>query len=131
MAKAAHAKKWSAAESSQTRRKMATLLGEPFADVSNLPHPLPAHDLPLPVQRPRVQRLRDASETANDVTLVVYGWHNVQPGTLSWAFPNVRAALGAAHTMKNAVQWAIVRGESFRDLEIARSLGNILVERSG
>jgi len=130
MAKAAHARKWSAAESSQTRRKMATLLGEPFAEVSSLPHPLPAHDLPLPVQRPRVQ-LRDASEAGADVTLVVYGWHNVQPGTLSWAFPNVRAALGAAHTMKNAIQWAIVRGESAFDLEAARTTGNILVERSG
>ena len=29
------------------------------------------------------------------VTLIVYGWHNVQPGTLSWVFPSVRMAVNA------------------------------------
>ena len=44
------------------------------------------------------------------VTLVVYGWQNVEPGTLSWVFPSVGAAVAAARAMKNAVRWAIVAG---------------------
>lgn len=109
---------------------MATLLGESLAEVNALPHPLPAHDLPLPLSRPRVQRVSEAPAAAH-VTLVVYGWHNVQPGTLSWVFPNVRSAIGAANTMKNAVQWAVVKGDRAADIDSARRDGAIVVERCG
>jgi len=65
------------------------------------------------------------------VRLVVWGWHSVQPGTLSWIFPSARAALAAAHTMKNAVRWAILRGHEMLDLETARARGVVLVEQAG
>jgi len=129
MVRTARARKWKDAESSQTRRRMATLLGESLDDVNNL-RPLPAHDLPLPLSKPRVQRVSEAPPAAH-VTLVVYGWHNVEPGTLSWVFPNVRTAIGAANTMKNAVQWAIVKGDRAVDVDSARRDGSIVVERCG
>jgi hypothetical protein len=47
---------------------------------------------------------------AGEVTLVVYGWHNVQPGTLSWVFPSFDAAIRAARALRNATQWAIMGG---------------------
>src|SRR5262249_44890940 len=50
------------------------------------------------------------ARVAREVSLIVYGWHNVQPGPLSWVFPSVRAALAAAKAMRNAVRWAIVSG---------------------
>jgi hypothetical protein len=66
------------------------------------------------------------------VTLVVYGWHNVEPGTLSWVFPSVGAAVAAARAMKNAVRWAIVAGRrreaSDDDLDDARAHGAVLIE---
>ncbi len=66
-----------------------------------------------------------------DVTLVVYAWHNVQPGVLSWIFPTVRAALSAAYAMRNAVRWAIVRGRAHaEDLDIARLTGDVLIENT-
>ncbi len=66
-----------------------------------------------------------------DVTLVVYAWHNVQPGVLSWIFPTVRAALSAAYAMRNAVHWAIVRGRAHaEDLDIARLTGDVLIENT-
>jgi hypothetical protein len=81
------------------------------------------------------------------VTLVVYGWKSVEPGTLSWVFPSVTAAVAAARTMKNAVRWAIVAGRSGRaenDLEDeeasakrddaldeARANGSVLIEQAG
>ncbi len=57
-----------------------------------------------------------------EVTLVVYGWHNVQPGTLSWVFPSFDAAMKAASALRNATQWAILGG---RDAS-----GVVLAERS-
>ncbi len=70
------------------------------------------------------------------VTLVVYGWQNVEPGTLSWVFPSVGAAVAAARAMKNAVKWAIVAGK--RDTESldaalaeARAHGAVLIEKAG
>jgi len=57
-----------------------------------------------------------------EVTLVVYGWHNVQPGTLSWVFPSFDAAMKAASALRNATQWAIMGG---RDAS-----GAVLAERS-
>jgi hypothetical protein len=78
------------------------------------------------------------------VTLVVYGWQSVEPGTLSWVFPSVGAAVAAARAMKNAVKWAIVAGKRENDveeesddgaadsaLEEARARGKVLVEQAG
>ena len=72
-----------------------------------------------------------AKELVDQVTLVVYGWHNVQPGTLSWVFPSVTAAVAAARAMTNAVRWAIVRGRRTTpnlDVEAERASGLVLIE---
>lgn len=72
-----------------------------------------------------------AKELVDQVTLVVYGWHNVQPGTLSWVFPSVTAAVSAARAMTNAVRWAIVRGRRSAtnlDVEAERASGLVLIE---
>ena len=72
-----------------------------------------------------------AKELVDQVTLVVYGWHNVQPGTLSWVFPSVTAAVSAARAMTNAVRWAIVRGRRSTpnlDVEAERASGLVLIE---
>ena len=68
-----------------------------------------------------------------EVTLIVYGWENVQPGTLSWVFPSLRAALCAVRAMRNAVRWAVLHGtaadgEKEHDVETARESGRVLVE---
>jgi hypothetical protein len=63
----------------------------------------------------------------NDVTLIVYSWDNVQPGTLSWLFPTFRAAVAAAYAMKNAIKWAIVRGDE-TNIEVARRSGRVMIE---
>jgi hypothetical protein len=82
------------------------------------------------------------------VTLVVYGWKNVEPGTLSWVFPSVSAAVAAARAMTNAVRWAIVAGkrdtatsdgadevraqaDAKRALDEARARGAVLIEQAG
>jgi hypothetical protein len=71
-----------------------------------------------------------------EVTLIVYGWENVQPGTLSWVFPSLRSALGAVRAMRNAVRWAVLHGivsdddDAARDVESARENGLVLVEAS-
>ena len=67
--------------------------------------------------------------TRSAVTLFVYGWHVVEPGTLSWVFPNIRAALAAVRTMRNATQWCIANGTNFEDLEAARAANAVLVEQ--
>jgi hypothetical protein len=78
----------------------------------------------------------------DQVTLVVYGWKSVEPGTLSWVFPSVGAAVAAARTMKNAVRWAIVAGRRENDgdeaegtpddaLDVARANGAVLIEQAG
>ncbi len=69
--------------------------------------------------------------TVEAVTLFVFGWHNVEPGPLSWAFPSLRAALAAVRTMKNAAQWCIVRGAEHASIEAARANGAGLVEELG
>jgi hypothetical protein len=65
--------------------------------------------------------------------LVVYGWSSVEPGTLSWTFRSLRAALDAAHAMKNATQWAVVAGargadQVHVDIDDARAAGDVLME---
>ena len=78
------------------------------------------------------EEVRAAEEAALEgVTLFVYGWENVQPGSLSWAFPSLRAALAAVRTMKNAVAWCICSGDAWADVETARAEGAVLVEQSG
>lgn len=71
-----------------------------------------------------------------EVTLIVYGWENVQPGTLSWVFPSLRSALAAVRAMRNAVRWAVLHGivsddhDAAHDVESARESGLVLVEAS-
>ena len=88
-------------------------------------------------ERPSVASLADA-HALEEVTLIVYGWENVQPGTLSWTFPSLRSALDAVRAMRNAVRWAVLLGEDVEaggaqaraldDVEVAREQGRILVE---
>lgn len=71
------------------------------------------------------------AEAASQVTLIVYGWHSVEPGTLAWVFPSLAAAMIAARAMKNAVRWAIVAGRRDAhdvDVEQARASGLVLAE---
>lgn len=65
---------------------------------------------------------------SSEVTLVVYGWENVQPGTLAWVFPSLKSAIAAVNAMRNAVRWVIVAGQEALDLASARSSGFILAE---
>jgi hypothetical protein len=80
--------------------------------------------------KPRSTEASDAAAAAA-VTLFVYGWHVVEPGPLSWVFPNLRAALAAARTMKNAAKWCIVKGEAWPNVEVARNAGAVLIEELG
>ena len=75
---------------------------------------------------------KDPKDLWEQVTLVVYGWHNVQPGTLSWVFPSVTAAIDAARAMKNAIRWAILAGHQSAanvDVETERMRGMVLCEQ--
>ncbi|MBX3186287.1 MAG: hypothetical protein KF819_04695 [Labilithrix sp.] len=72
----------------------------------------------------------DPSLVPADVTLYVYGWHNVEPGPLSWVFPSLRAALDAVETMKNAVSWCIVSGTEWPSMDDAREEGAVLIEQN-
>lgn len=67
---------------------------------------------------------------AEAVTLFVYGWDNVQPGPLSWAFPSLRAALDAVKTMRNAIEWSIVAGSEWSSVDDARESGAVLIEQN-
>lgn len=69
-----------------------------------------------------------ALHAVEEVTLVVYGWENVQPGTLSWVFPSLRAALDAVRAMRNAVRWVVLLGNDEADVDAARESGRVLVE---
>ena len=71
------------------------------------------------------------------VTLVIYVWHDSEPGTLAWVFPSVRSALRAVRAMRNAVRWLIVRGRrafdpaspDSVDIDGLRRAGLIIAER--
>jgi hypothetical protein len=79
-----------------------------------------------PEERPSMKPLLE------EVTLVVYGWRSVEPGTLAWVFPSLGAAVVAAHAMRNAVQWIIVRGRRASDgvdVNAERQEGAVLVEQ--
>ena len=102
-----------------------------------------------PPRRSRAANVHEKARKAmnpllEQVTLVVYGWKSVEPGTLSWVFPSVGAAVAAARAMKNAVRWAIVAGKRENDdaddeasakqddaLDEARANGAVLVEQAG
>jgi len=75
------------------------------------------------------EALAAAAAAAEGVTLFVYGWENVQPGPLSWAFPSLRAALLAVRTMRNAVEWCICSGRE-PSIDAARAKGAILIEQN-
>jgi hypothetical protein len=66
------------------------------------------------------------------VTLVIYGWHDSQPGTLEWVFPSLRAALRAVHVLRNAMGWVVVRGkrafDGEVDVEALRRAGRVIIE---
>lgn len=64
----------------------------------------------------------------SEVTLVVYGWENVQPGTMAWVFPSLKAAIEAARALRNAVRWIVVAGEQALDIATARAGGFVLAE---
>lgn len=88
-------------------------------------------DLSAPKSEPS-NDVHAVSPADQNVTLVVYGWHNVQPGPMSWAFPSVRQAISAAKAMRNAISWAIVLGQRpATALEEARKLGIVLLEHAG
>lgn len=78
----------------------------------------------------RRKRTASSAEAAvSQVTLVVYGWNNVEPGTLSWVFPRLAAAMAAVRAMKNAVRWAILAGpRDSVDVDEARAHGLVLAE---
>jgi hypothetical protein len=67
------------------------------------------------------------------VTLVVYGWRESQPGTLAWVFPSLAAAVRAVRALRNAVKWLIVAGRREAsgdvDVEELRRNGRVLLER--
>ena len=72
------------------------------------------------------------------VTLIVYAWNSVQPGTLAWSFPSLNTAVEAARAMTNAVGWAVVAGGGHvlgqnppRGLAKARAEGGVLLEKAG
>jgi hypothetical protein len=67
---------------------------------------------------------------AQGVTLFVYGWENVEPGPLSWAFPSLRTALDAVRTMRNAVAWCIASGSEWSSMDDARAEGAVLIEQN-
>jgi len=74
------------------------------------------------------------SPSLEQVTLIVYGWKSVEPGTLSWIFPSVGAAIAAARAMTNAVKWAIVAGsprsiDAGLDVVVARASGAVIFEQ--
>jgi hypothetical protein len=81
------------------------------------------------------QRLRSRMKSRRSgVTLVIYGWHDSQPGTLAWVFPSLRAALQAVRALRNAVGWLIVEGKRALDGEVdvesLRRAGRVLAEHS-
>jgi hypothetical protein len=96
----------------------------PLAIPEDLPQPLESGTY-LAVKEGKADR---AKQVADQVTLIVYGWHNVEPGTLSWVFPSYEAAMGAARAMRNAVRWAIVAGKRWTTVDEARKHGAVLAE---
>ena len=83
------------------------------------------------LQSLRKRPVRSADPLEHEVTLIVHGWDNVQPGAMAWVFPNVRHAIAAANAMRNAIAWTIVRGKRpATALDEVRLAGAVLVEHS-
>jgi hypothetical protein len=81
------------------------------------------------IARHEAKHAARAKTVAREVTLFVHGWHNVEPGLLSWTFPSLRSALDSVQRMKNAIGWCVVSGTGWRDLDAARASGAVLVEQ--
>ena len=81
--------------------------------------------------RVRLRAAKTAAEAVTQVTLVIYGWKNAEPGKLAWVFPSLAAAIGAVNAMRNAVRWAIVPGSRVgHDIDVvaARASGLVFAE---
>lgn len=80
----------------------------------------------------RMPRARQSAPAAHEVTLVIYGWHESQPGTLAWVFPSLAAALRAVGALRNAVEWLIIEGKRIFDgdvdVDALRRAGRVLIE---
>jgi hypothetical protein len=65
------------------------------------------------------------------VTLIVYGWQENEPGTLAWVFPSLGSAMKAVRALKNAVRWLIVAGRKTEHVNVSeiRRRGLVLAER--
>jgi len=90
-----------------------------------------SHDigtLPLPaLGRIKLVAPSRSLERQRKVTLCIYGWQNVQPGTLSWVFPNLETAVRAAQTMRNALEWVVLDGPvPHTEIDWARRKGHVL-----
>jgi hypothetical protein len=89
----------------------------------------------MPTRLARLTPRMAKKPVSDPVTLVIYGWHESQPGTLAWVFPSVRSALNAVRAMRNAVRWLILKGgfafdvEMDVDVEALRRAGGVLLER--
>ena len=105
----------------------------PSMPLSNVPPSPPSYegleDSDVFMCTPDPEKAAAATRAAREVTLFVHGWHNVEPGLLSWTFPSLRSALDAVQRMKNAIGWCVVSGTGWRDLDTARASGAVLVEQ--
>lgn len=81
----------------------------------------------IPSAEPSARDLPLAFPPVESVTLVVYEWQNAEPGTLSWQFSDLTAAVTAAGAMRNAVRWAVLAGNE-PNVGRARELGLVLAE---
>jgi hypothetical protein len=102
-------------------------VSEPEKPIRIVDAPLLGDDAPPALESGVYLAPNGTADGASDVTLIVYSWENVQPGTLSWLFPTFRAAVSAAYAMKNAVKWAIVRGDE-NNIDAARVSGRVMIE---
>jgi len=116
----------------------AVIVDAPALSTESMLNALPT--LGVPPSLPSYERLDDSdvfvkpvspesAKAPREVTLFVHGWHQVEPGLLSWTFPSLRAALDAVQRMKNAIGWCVVSGTDWTDLDAARASGAVLVEQ--
>lgn len=134
-----------APKSSSSMRAAPISAGQAASGFALKPSPSSSESLPMfgvPATLPSYEHLEESDvfvkpepapsapvKSLREVTLFVHGWHQVEPGLLSWTFPSLRAALDAVQRMKNAIGWCIVSGTGWTDLDAARANGAILVEQ--
>lgn len=99
------------------------------SDIKQAPQPLESGTYLVNASEVTSGKRIAPKQIADQVTLIVYGWHNVEPGTLSWVFPSYDAAMSAAGAMRNAVRWAIVAGKRWTTLDEARAHNAVLAEQ--